>query len=109
MTSSSHVTEVLRYVETLEKYSLMNSSTVLHLFLTTIKSVLCGESRNLHDSYYRVDMSSVEKLVDKYRLRNRKLLKTFVDSSTGGVKPGIVVEPLSKEMLVMWIDFALVH
>ena len=109
VTGSSNLAEVLRYVETLEKYSFMNSSTILHLFLTTIEQSFCGESRHLRDSYYSVDISSVEKLVNKYRLRNRELLKIFIDSSTGDVKPGLVVELLSKEMLVMWIGFALVH
>ena len=109
ITNTADLARLISYIESLKKHPLKNTIMVLTLVVETIENQIFSLSTGLSDGNHSVDIMSVETLVNMYRLWNRELLQLLDEAESPETRSGLRVELLSKEMLVMWVGFALVH
>ena len=109
ITNTADLARLISYIESLQKSPLKSTVMVLTLVVETIENLIFSLSTQLLDENLSVDILSVETLVNMYRLWNRELLQLLDEAESPETRSGLRVELLSKEMLVMWVGFALVN
>ena len=107
--NTNDISEILKYVEILEEEQPKDKIVTANLILSTIHNFIFSQALRLDDPDYRVAISGIEKIVQKYRLWNRAVLAHVKGKACESIKPCLTVELLSNEALVTWIGFALVH
>ena len=114
----TEVDTVLQYIELLGKNGNKEDMLIFSLATNTVQNAVFEMTNNLSFPEFQTDISKLEKLLNKYREWNRKLIRKVCTKNS--VKPTaaeykkpeskrLVVEMLSNEMLVMWSVLSLVH
>ena len=81
----------------------------LLLVITSVESVIFTLSKQLGgDGFLYIDLGSLEKIVDEYRLRVNIFMKLLLQEEKGN-NSMLKVEVTSKEVVIVWVAFCLIH
>ena len=81
----------------------------LLLVITSVESVIFTLSKQLPgDGIFNIDIENLEKIVDEYRLRVNIFMKLLLQEEKGN-NSMLKVEVKSKEVVIVWVAFCLIH
>ena len=98
--------QVLKWVNVIKE----EKQTELLLMLATVESVIFLMSKNLNDDANTdIEVEILEKLVEQYRNKVNTFLKHLLKEEKGEARSTLRVEVISKEVLVVWVAYCLIH
>ena len=105
--NQTNITELLQWGYLIEQYKTQDK---LHLLLTAFETVIFSWSNELNDSVStEMNVELLEKLVLLYRKHVDIFLDQVLNSEQYENKSMLRVEVMSKEVLIVWICYCLVH
>ena len=108
--SGNDISVLTQFINLLESHPHKKSNTmVISLVTKAVESTMYNLSLKLDDPFHHIDIQLMEKLTYQYRIWNRRYLHRIAEEEKGKHKSVLRVEHISKEVLVVWIAFSLIH